>query len=536
MWADAIGGERSELVVLRCTRADAMAEQAARNRRERELLARHAMAWSGLAKLARAARFRRGFVDAIEVDARVWIERGPRILELAPLLSAVTLTGLHPRRHELDTAPAWLAAALDAPATWAVRGLAVIEPVRDAAALVARIVPRLHALALPCGLDELADNQLERLWLDGTLAPAVLPQLTRLRSLDAWIADVAALARLPHLTELCLRGATQPMLAELATTTLATRLERQVLDPADRPALAVAPLRRFANLRALELRGELAPATADALAELPLPALRELRLGGTSPRLVERFAGLEVFEAAGEAREAQRLFVGPSTGVYAHPGSLRHSAPVGPACLVLETGKDAGLVWELARFGADVLVGRATSSHVVLSMDSVARGHARLVWLDDRHWGEDRRSTNGTLVDGVQVDDAPLYDGAQLTIGQAWLRYFVGPDAQARAFAWAERLATIEPITGLPRVAPEWAARIDIANRAALAAALGPLGFERVFFEVARRLVATGATAACVGPGTFAVWPYADAARVVAAIGGSVDYEDEPVAIELRIG
>src|SRR3954468_10743104 len=74
IWADAVDGERGELVALQCGR-DALprGELAIRNRRERALLAAHAMEWSGLEQIATRVRFRRGFVDAIEITADTFI-------------------------------------------------------------------------------------------------------------------------------------------------------------------------------------------------------------------------------------------------------------------------------------------------------------------------------------------------------------------------------------------------------------------------------------------------------------------------------
>ena len=49
VWADAVGGERGELVMLQCGARD----RAWCNRRERELLAQHGLAWSGLGRITR---------------------------------------------------------------------------------------------------------------------------------------------------------------------------------------------------------------------------------------------------------------------------------------------------------------------------------------------------------------------------------------------------------------------------------------------------------------------------------------------------
>jgi uncharacterized protein (TIGR02996 family) len=96
VWADAIGGDRGELVVVQCDLARgglSPGESASRRKRQRELLARHGTEWSGLAGLARRCLFRGGFVEAVEVDGTL-LERHEEVLAAAPLLTSLTVTGL----------------------------------------------------------------------------------------------------------------------------------------------------------------------------------------------------------------------------------------------------------------------------------------------------------------------------------------------------------------------------------------------------------------------------------------------------------
>src|SRR5688572_26707278 len=68
VWADLVGGERGELVVLQCDLARGgltPGEVAARRKRERALLASHGRSWAGsLAVHSSRWSFRRGFVEA----------------------------------------------------------------------------------------------------------------------------------------------------------------------------------------------------------------------------------------------------------------------------------------------------------------------------------------------------------------------------------------------------------------------------------------------------------------------------------------
>jgi len=71
VWADAVGGERGELVVLQCRLASGVSDRdewRALRARERELIAANGVEWSGLAHESPCSRvFRRGFVEAFEI-------------------------------------------------------------------------------------------------------------------------------------------------------------------------------------------------------------------------------------------------------------------------------------------------------------------------------------------------------------------------------------------------------------------------------------------------------------------------------------
>ena len=71
VWADAVGGERGELVVLQCRLAKGVVDRdewRALRARERDLIAAHGAVWSGLAHESPCrCVFRRGFVEAFEI-------------------------------------------------------------------------------------------------------------------------------------------------------------------------------------------------------------------------------------------------------------------------------------------------------------------------------------------------------------------------------------------------------------------------------------------------------------------------------------
>jgi hypothetical protein len=88
VWADLVGGERGELVVLQCDLARG-AISTARRARERELLDRNGIAWAGsLPRIASRWSFRRGFIEAAKL-ARWRFD--PETLREHPLVSTLTV-------------------------------------------------------------------------------------------------------------------------------------------------------------------------------------------------------------------------------------------------------------------------------------------------------------------------------------------------------------------------------------------------------------------------------------------------------------
>lgn len=97
VWADAIGGERGELVVLQC-----MPPTPARIARVTELLAARGAAWANLSGLAKRCTFRRGFVEAVEVELADCVARADEIAARAPLLESLGLACPQCTRWEDD--------------------------------------------------------------------------------------------------------------------------------------------------------------------------------------------------------------------------------------------------------------------------------------------------------------------------------------------------------------------------------------------------------------------------------------------------
>jgi uncharacterized protein (TIGR02996 family) len=597
IWADAVDGERGELVALQCGR-DALprGELAIRNRRERALLAAHAMEWSGLEQIATRVRFRRGFVDAIEITADAFIAQGRAIGEAAPLLTAITVKGVHPTsttREGMAEAVAKLERIVESPAFPQIRALALVDRITEhdypwadsAARVLARTgaLAQLTALGMPYGLRAagvaaLADGgpkRLERVWLRPTALRTDAwiqlgrhaPRLTEL-DLNANYLDFTALAHgFSNVRSLVLRDLHAGALVGLAHSELARSLERLAIEPSQRDRHldpdVVRQLARFPALRELELRGfaQLHAEAMAVLAEHPLPALRVLRIaswgaGAELARVVARYAPqLELLDLRGasrielpslpcdvlvdeptelellhcHARERASAFVTPAVD---HPG-----APTKPAWLVCVNGARDGMVWDLGAFGsARIRVGRGIHGDVVLPSGSVARGHGMIMWKNGAHVIHDMGSTNGIRVDGkLSEKDIVLEDNLEIVLGSVVLRYFAGPEAGARASAHAKRIATHEPVSGLPRAARDEAGWLRIANLAQIERHHGQLAGDQVIAELGRRLVAAAGDAELSAPqrGVFRVYPREHAQRLAATCAGAVDHEG--LMVELQI-
>jgi pSer/pThr/pTyr-binding forkhead associated (FHA) protein len=88
--------------------------------------------------------------------------------------------------------------------------------------------------------------------------------------------------------------------------------------------------------------------------------------------------------------------------------------------LLIESGAPAALI----PLAADVVhVGRGFRCQVRLDDQCVSRRHALLVRRPGSHRVLDDRSSNGTFVNGVRVNEADLADGDVLRVGEVVMRY-----------------------------------------------------------------------------------------------------------------
>jgi hypothetical protein len=302
VWADAVGGERCELVVIQTDleRGGLSPREAiVRRKRQRELLARHGVEWSGLGGWATHVSYRRGFVDAAQIPLATFLDHAVAILERAPLLSALTVIDL----GDADGIKRLCAH----PAFPALRGLAIVGALKfdyvrarlgeggwrstagEAVAqhLVAgRGLANLRALGIegsgpqPQATTLLDDGhflqRVERLGIaecaDARSQVRMLRRgrLAALRALDAGSAPAELMAAIPpSVVELRIDLVDDARLAALADAPVAATLERLTIE---RARITGDRLAAFPNLRALTVHGEV----RDIDALLQLERLREL--------------------------------------------------------------------------------------------------------------------------------------------------------------------------------------------------------------------------------------------------------------------
>src|SRR3569833_1428550 len=284
--ADAVGGERGELVALQCRLASGGVrdrdEWRALRARERELISGHGVAWSDLEEEHPCWRvFRRGFVDAYEIvcshDARL-----DAIFAATPLARSRANNFLGEDDWDLVRQ-----LANPRPTVFAALPLGGRSADRPIDLLVERGVT-LRALSVesltPAGVDRLVDSgllaKLERLSLGAVPDVArVIAAAPRLRALHVWSALETYAAVIPHtVVELGCRVVDIETVARLAIapSLLRLRVESQGL------AWEAEILEAIRALRSLDLaRATPDPRHRAFSLDRPgiLPSLRELSLG-----------------------------------------------------------------------------------------------------------------------------------------------------------------------------------------------------------------------------------------------------------------
>ncbi|MEU9122739.1 FtsK/SpoIIIE domain-containing protein [Streptomyces sp. NPDC048506] len=169
--------------------------------------------------------------------------------------------------------------------------------------------------------------------------------------------------------------------------------------------------------------------------------------GGSGPVVV--YAGSERLDPQRAAIGEPPLIDGAVLSLHGPGPAPAHGLPHGSARLRIICGPDAGGVHLL--HGGQIRIGRSADADVPLDDPDVSRLHCAVTVEPDGSVSvADLRSTNGTAVDGIELDEqpAPLLPGALLRIGESALRLQSAPSAPAPA------LRTTPDGEGQLRIAP----------------------------------------------------------------------------------
>jgi DNA-binding NtrC family response regulator len=112
-------------------------------------------------------------------------------------------------------------------------------------------------------------------------------------------------------------------------------------------------------------------------------------------------------------------------------GPLGQGTSAGLILLYAEAFASLPSVWPLRTSGTNA-IGASPASDLVLPVHAVSRQHAEIVRERGAWLLRDRKSTNGTFVDGYRVSEARLEHGQEIRLGDAILK-FVAADIEGHA-------------------------------------------------------------------------------------------------------
>lgn len=117
------------------------------------------------------------------------------------------------------------------------------------------------------------------------------------------------------------------------------------------------------------------------------------------------------------------------------------------ACVVQIYGDDLGKRYPIKD---EVTIGRSVTSTIAVDVPNVSRKHARIFLDQGRCWVEDLGSTNGTLVNDVEIDcPQPLSNGDLMTTGGLVFKFIVGGNIEALYHEEIYRMTILDGLTGV---------------------------------------------------------------------------------------
>lgn len=464
--ADAIGGDRGELIVL-----EAGARDLEQRRRVRELV-------TSLPVEPPAVRvhYVRGLPTSILTTVETFVAHTDAIARAYPLLDGVALIGTG------DAS----AVARAAHALPELRAIDLFDTrIADLGSLLAALPSRIDTIGIGGnGFSTVnfaaLDRGYRRLWLRGLLIYEHLERLgpfKPLRGLDiiepgrAPLGENAARAIFSHpLEDLAVTGLDDRALMSLLASPAASTLQRLVLD-GTAAHLSLEGLAQLPKLSALEVRFGVGPYSTqvEALAKgiasttLGTGTISELRISSPVPpqmifELAKRTgAQLQLLSLSQALHPSWRALIEAHVGgelIDADvdgPTELISSRPVPSVAFARRTPSTVlqpaylvggeGELWPLA-YDRSITCGRGATADIVIRSIRVARQHARFERTDEGVVAvEDLRSTTSLIVNGERVMRRVLEDGDELSIGDTPLRFFEGEDAEARAKSLARSRA-----------------------------------------------------------------------------------------------
>ena len=121
-----------------------------------------------------------------------------------------------------------------------------------------------------------------------------------------------------------------------------------------------------------------------------------------------------------------------------------------PSSLVLLVGPIAsvGKRWSLSQ--EQMIIGRASISHVLIEDMSVSKSHAKLIIEDDKTYIQDLDSTNNTFVNGNQLNSlekVELHNSDQIKVGSVILKFLEQGSIENVSASKAFSRMVIDPLT-----------------------------------------------------------------------------------------
>lgn len=124
---------------------------------------------------------------------------------------------------------------------------------------------------------------------------------------------------------------------------------------------------------------------------------------------------------------------------------LQERLKSGSDCLLEIYGKNLGRRVELGF--QRITIGREEENDLVLDSESASRKHSEIFILNGERMIGDLGSTNGTFVNDIRVDRAPLSNGDLIRIGNTVLKFLAGSHIESLYYEEIHRMVITDGLT-----------------------------------------------------------------------------------------